>query len=142
MADVVTVERAVEALRAGGRRVTPQRTLILECLLDADDHISAETLYENVRTRHPDISPSTVYRTLELLRDAGLITQTDLGAGSWQFHPVHKADHHHLICQGCGAVTEASPEIFEGAQAHLLETYGFDALITHHAIYGRCKECR
>lgn len=142
MAEPVTMERAVGALQAYGYRITPQRTMILESLLGAPDHITAEGLYEEVKRLYPHISFSTVYRTLELLRDSGLITQTDLGGGRWQYHPTDKADHHHLICHGCGSVGTVPQDIFDDVHAHLRETYGFDALMTHYAIYGRCETCR
>ncbi|MDP9380724.1 MAG: transcriptional repressor [Chloroflexota bacterium] len=142
MAEAVTMEKAVGALQKHGYRITPQRTMILESLLGASDHVTAEGLYEDVRKSYPHISFSTVYRTLELLRDSGLITQTDLGGGRWQYHPADKADHHHLICQRCGAVSTVPQEIFHDVHTHLQKKYGFDALMTHYAVYGRCAKCR
>ena len=125
-----------------GYRLTPQRIMILEAVLEAEDHITAEEVYEQVRARYPHISFSTVYRTMELLRDSGFITQTDLGGGRVQYHSVDKATHHHLICQSCGHVAEVGEDIFEGLQEDLRERYGFDATLTHFAIFGRCRECR
>ncbi len=142
MAGEITTKTAAEALQAYGYRVTPQRMMIVEQLLQAPDHVTAEGLYEEVKRRYPHISFSTVYRTLELLRDSGLITQTDLGGGRWQYHSADRAGHHHLVCQGCGAVSEVPNGLFSEVHKHLQEAYGFDALMTHYAIYGRCPDCR
>lgn len=142
MAKVMNVKNAADALQAQGFRVTPQRTMILECLLSADDHVTAENLFERVKERYPHLSFSTVYRTLELLRDSGLVTQTDLGGGNWRYHPVHKANHHHLICLGCGQMSQVPPELFSEVHAHLLGSYNFDAVMDHYAIYGWCEKCR
>lgn len=142
MAQTITVKLAADALQKYGYRMTPQRMMILDALLEGRDHITAEGLHERVRARYPHISFSTVYRTLELLRDSGIITQTDLGGGRWQYHPVDRADHHHLICQGCGSVAEAPAEIFDDVHSRILADHGFDANMTHYAIFGRCANCR
>ena len=142
MPESVTAERAARSLQELGYRLTPQRIMILEAVLESEDHVTAEELYEHVRAQYPHISFSTVYRTMELLRDCGFVTQTDLGGGRVQYHPVDKATHHHLICQGCGCVAEVSEDIFEGLQKELSERYGFDATLTHFAIFGRCHDCR
>jgi Fur family ferric uptake transcriptional regulator len=137
-----TMQRAAEALQKHGYRITPQRTMILEAVFETDAHITADGLFEQVKKRYPHISFSTVYRTLELLRDSGIVTQTDLGGGRWQYHPVDKAHHHHLICQGCGTVVTAPEALLSSVQRELSEEYGFDAIMTHYAIFGRCRNCR
>lgn len=136
------IEEASESLQRLGYRLTPQRMMILEAMLSSEDHVTAEDLYDQVRRRYPHISFSTVYRTLELLRDSGFITQTDLGGGRWQYHPVGKAAHHHLVCQGCGSVTEVDQAVLAGLQQDLSDHYGFDAILNHFAIFGRCRSCR
>ena len=142
MAEPVTAERAAKSLQDLGYRLTPQRIMILEAVLESDDHVTAEDLYEQVKARYPHISFSTVYRTMELLRDSGFVTQTDLGGGRWQYHPVDKATHHHLICQGCGTVAEVEQNVFDSLQKELKERYSFDATLTHFAIFGRCSGCK
>lgn len=137
-----TADRAARSLQEMGYRLTPQRIMILEAVLESEDHVTAEQLYEEVRTRYPHISFSTVYRTMELLRDAGFVTQTDLGGGRVQYHPVDKASHHHLICQSCGSVAEVGEDIFTSLQKELRDRHGFDATLTHFAIFGRCRQCR
>ena len=74
------------ALRELGYRLTPQRMLILAALRDSDDHISAEEIHARVRAKYPHVNISTVYRTLELLKSLGLVTETDLGEGRVRYH--------------------------------------------------------
>lgn len=142
MAESVTADRAARSLQELGYRLTPQRIMILEAVLDSDDHVTAEELYEQVKAHYPHISFSTVYRTMELLRDSGFVTQTDLGGGRVQYHPVDKATHHHLICQNCGCVAEVGEDIFASLHRELVQRYSFDATLTHFAIFGRCGKCR
>jgi Fur family ferric uptake transcriptional regulator len=142
MAEGTAAERAARSLHDLGYRLTPQRILILEAVLESEDHVTAEDLFELVKRRYPHISLSTVYRTMELLRDAGFVTQTDLGGGHWQYHPLEKATHHHLICQSCGTVAEVEQNVFDSLQTELSSRYKFDATLTHFAIFGRCHECR
>jgi Fur family ferric uptake transcriptional regulator len=142
MAEAVTADRAARSLQELGYRLTPQRIMILEAVLESEDHVTAEDLYERVRAHYPHISFSTVYRTMELLRDNGFVTQTDLGGGRWQYHPVDKATHHHLICQTCGHVAEVEEAVFASLREELRRIHGFDATLTHFAIFGRCSRCR
>ncbi|MDQ3856065.1 MAG: transcriptional repressor [Chloroflexota bacterium] len=136
------VAKATQRLQALGYRLTPQRMMILEEVMGSEEHVTAEDLYEQVKRRYPHISFSTVYRTLEVLRDSGFITQTDLGGGRWQYHPVEKATHHHLVCQGCGSIAKVDQAVLAGLQRELDEEYGFDAILNHFAIFGRCRNCR
>ena len=142
MATQPSVAAATKRLQDLGYRLTPQRMMILEEVMDSEEHVTAEDLYEQVRKRYSHISFFTVYRTLEVLRDSGFITQTDLGGGRWQYHPVDKATHHHLVCQGCGSVAEVDQSVLSDLQRELDEQYGFDAILTHFAIFGRCRNCR
>lgn len=141
MSGEITVETASKALQSAGYRMTPQRMMILDMLIQAEDHVSAEGLHERIRKIYPQLSFSTVYRTLETLRDMGLVTQTDLGVGRWQYHTVDKANHHHIICQQCGKVTTVTEDVFAGARDYLKQKYGFNANMYHYAIYGSCPEC-
>lgn len=140
--ETMTAEKAARSLQEMGYRLTPQRIMILEAVLESEDHVTAEVLYEQVKEQYPHISFSTVYRTMELLRDSGFVTQTDLGGGRVQYHPVGKATHHHLICQNCGHIDQVDDEIFAPLKKELHERNGFDAILTHFAIFGRCRNCR
>ena len=141
----MSVERRrslTEALRERGYRLTPQRLMVLEAIEASDDHISAEDIHGKARARYPYINISTVYRTLELLKDEGLVAETDLGGGRFLYHPAGKAHHHHLVCRRCGRVMDIEASAFEGLRDELEQRYGFDAVFEHIAIFGLCRDCR
>ena len=82
-----------------GYRLTPQRMMVVEAIEDSRDHISADEIYAKAVTKYPYLNISTVYRTLELLKEKGLVAETDLGGGRYLYHPSEKAQHHHLVCR-------------------------------------------
>ncbi|HRA31291.1 MAG TPA: Fur family transcriptional regulator [Thermomicrobiales bacterium] len=128
-------------LREQGQRLTPQRLLILDLLHARGDHMTADDLFEAARLRWPDLNLSTVYRSLELFRDQGLIAETDLGDGRRQFALLAADRHHHLICLACHRVEEIGDSYFDELRAVLRAKHGFEARIDHQAIYGLCREC-
>ncbi|KPJ52460.1 MAG: Fur family transcriptional regulator [Dehalococcoidia bacterium DG_18] len=131
-----------EAFRELGYRLTPQRQLILTALQQSDDHISAEDIHARVCIKYPQVNISTVYRTLELLKGLGLVTETDLGSGRFRYHPAEKGHHHHLICEQCGATIDVDESLFLPIKHTVFREYGFRANISHFAIFGRCARCR
>ena len=134
-------KRASAALRAAGQRPTPQRLLILEVIGDADGHVTADEIYQRVQEVYPCINVSTVYRTLESLKDLGIVTETNLGEGRREFELRERGQHHHLVCKGCGAVEEIDDAAFAPVRAYALERYGFRAEMEHYAIFGLCRAC-
>jgi Fur family transcriptional regulator, ferric uptake regulator len=130
-----------ERLRAGGQRLTPQRLLILELLYVHGDHVTADELFEQARARYPYLNISTVYRTLELLRDVGIVSETDLGDGRRHFALLSDDRHHHLICLSCGYVQEVEDGLFDPLRRELRAGYGFEPRIDHLAIFGVCSGC-
>lgn len=128
-------------LRASGQRLTPQRLLILELLYAHGDHATADEIFAAAQERYPYLNISTVYRTLELLRDIGIISETDLGDGRRQFALLSGDRHHHLICLHCGYVQEIDDLPFNELRAGLREAHGFKARIDHLAIFGTCQVC-
>lgn len=137
------VERtSAEILREQGFRLTPQRLMILNAIMESDTHISAEEIYSKVSAQYPNVNISTVYRTLSLLKEQGLVTETDLGEGRVRYHAADKGHHHHLVCQGCGTISDLDETLLEPLERSLLSQYGFEADIRHLAIFGRCARCR
>lgn len=125
-----------------GYRLTPQRMMILSAIENSDDHISAEEIYAQVLAKYPHVNISTVYRTLELLKQLGLVTETDLGGGRVRYHPADKGHHHHLVCQKCGAIIDIDESTLARLQDVLLARYNFSASLRHVAIFGLCANCR
>lgn len=128
-------------LRAGGQRLTPQRMIILELLYTHGDHVTADALLAAAKQRYPFLNVSTVYRTLEVLRDAGLVSETDLGDGRRHFSLLTDERHHHLICLRCGYVQEVDDVMFDPLRAELRERHGFTPRIDHMALFGLCQAC-
>ena len=121
--------------------MTPQRMMIVAAIENSDGHISAEEIYAQVIAKYPQVNISTVYRTLELLKQLGLVTDTDFGEGRVRYHPVGKGHHHHLVCQDCGAITDLDEIVLSPLKLILLRQYGFSADLRHLAIFGRCAKC-
>ncbi len=124
-----------------GYRLTPQRMMILSAIENSDDHISAEEIYAQVVAKYPHVNISTVYRTLELLKQLGLVTETDLGGGRVRYHPADKGHHHHLVCTECGAIIDLDESLLASLESTLLREYKFSADLRHLAIFGRCANC-
>jgi Fur family ferric uptake transcriptional regulator len=130
-----------EQLRARGYRVTPQRQLVLEAVSRLD-HATPEEIGAQVQQTARGVNISTIYRTLELLEQIGMVTHTHLGHGAPIYHLATHADHVHLVCRDCGRVTEISPEAIRPLITALETQHGFETDVGHLTVFGRCKECR
>jgi len=124
-----------------GYRLTPQRMMVLSAIENSDNHISVEEIYAQIVVKYPNVNISTVYRTLELLKRLGLVTETDLGNGHVRYHPVEKGHHHHLVCEKCGTIIDIDESTLARLQNVLLHRYNFSARLSHLAIFGRCVNC-
>ena len=125
-----------------GYRLTPQRMMVLSAIESSDRHISAEEIFTQVVAKYAHVNISTVYRTLELLKRLGLVTETDLGGGRFRYHSAEKGHHHHLICQECGAIIDLEESALTPLKEALLREYKFVADLRHLGIFGRCVKCR
>jgi Fe2+ or Zn2+ uptake regulation protein len=136
------VEGALGRLRADGGRVTPARRAVVAALYEGDDHhVTAEDVARSVTARHPEVHLSTVYRALEALERADVVSRLDLGAGGAVFHLVDH-EHHHLVCQACGAVTEVPDADLAALRRRLRERHGVDLASTGQTLTGTCRACR
>lgn len=133
----------VDALRAHGLRLTPQRSKILQALHEAGEHLDADGLWQSVRRLDPGINLATVYRTLNALSKIGLIQQSFLGEGQKRgyYELIDKPVHYHFACQRCGKVLELESEPLVQAQGELEHRYGVRILNTHVKFEGLCPQC-
>ena len=115
--------------------------MVVEALHGGVNHISAEEIYEQVRAKYPYANISTVYRTLDLLKELSLVTETEFGDGKVRYHPADEGHHHHLICQQCGAVIDLPEAVLSMLQKKLLHAYCFQADLRHLAVFGLCGRC-
>lgn len=131
----------ISALREVGCRLTPQRLMILSIISESTGHVTAEAIHERVKEQYPYVDISTVYRTLHLLKDLKLVTETDLGAGVAHYELAERGAHHHLVCRHCGAAEALDDAFLEPLAASLRSKYGFAADFEHLAIFGLCRDC-
>jgi Fur family ferric uptake transcriptional regulator len=144
---VVGMGRSVETglqwqaeLRARGYRLTPQRQLVLEAV-GSLGHATPEEIVTAVRKTASGVNISTVYRTLELLEELGLVRHTHLGHGAPTYSVAGDDDHVHLVCRDCDVVEEAPAELVAGVVSRLAAEKGFSVDVSHFALFGRCRAC-
>jgi len=131
----------VNKLSELGYRLTPQRMMVLSAIENSENHISAEEIYAQIMAKYPQVNISTIYRTLELLKRLGLVTETDLGGGRVRYHSAEKGHHHHLVCEKCGTIIDIDESTLARLQDVLFHRYNFSARLSHLAIFGRCADC-
>lgn len=127
-------------LRGSGYRLTPQRQLVLEAV-DRLEHATPDDILTQVRKTASSVNISTVYRTLELLEELGLVSHAHLGHGAPTYHLADRHQHLHLVCRDCGSVIEADVSVAAPLVDRLRSGFGFDTDMKHFAIFGRCREC-
>ena len=133
-------ERMLAALRDAGGRVTSQRRVVVEELVRLGGHCTAEQLLQASTQRMDSIEPSTVYRILEALEGAGAVYHVHFGHGAGVWH-LTGTDHHHAVCDRCGAVVEVPREMLEPLRLGLQAQQGFELDTRHFALAGRCRVC-
>lgn len=136
-------EEFLAKLRERGFRLTPQRETVLAVLHDLDEHATAEEIHTRAQQTNPSVDLATVYRTLELLQEFGLLVMTDLGDGlnRYELTSVH-GTHHHLRCRRCGTLTRVETEQIQPSLEALQAQLGFRADAEHLIITGLCRDCQ
>jgi len=141
---VAREERAVleEYLRDRGLKMTGSRETVLEAFLRIERHVTAEELLEAARRADPSIGQATVFRTINLLADAGLAREACSGDGTRRFEHAYRHEHHdHLVCVACGAVVEFSDAAIERAQEAVYRAHGFEPVGHRMELKGLCRSC-
>jgi Fur family ferric uptake transcriptional regulator len=131
-----------QELRSRGYRLTPQRQFVLEAVRRLG-HATPDEVGSAVREVATGVNVSTIYRTLELLEELGLVTHTHLGHGAPTYHAADPAGerHVHLVCRRCDAVTEVPSAFFDESVGLLADRFGFHTDVGHLAIFGVCAAC-
>lgn len=127
-------------LREQGFRITPQRQLVLEAV-ETLRHGTPEEILVEVQRTATGVNLSTVYRTLEVLEEVGLVTHAHIGHGAPTYHAVDDHVHIHLVCDRCGAVMSVSAEVADDFVDRLRTDHEFVTDISHMAIHGWCTAC-
>ena len=132
----------IDSLRARGYRITPQREIIIEAIAHAPSHLSVDEIFAVVQEHSKAINLATVYRTLDMLIEEGLVGRNDLGSGHIVYATNQHGPHLHLVCRQCGDIIEADYQLIDPLNAQLFEQNGFQADLTHLSIFGLCTRCQ
>ena len=138
-----SIEPFVDTLHDHGLRMTPQRELILQILRETAEHLDAEGIWHSARQQDQGINLATIYRTLNVLSQIGLIKQSFLGEGQKRgyYELVDKPVHYHFACLSCGKVLELLSPSMAQAQQEMERHYGVRIINAHVKFEGLCPEC-
>ncbi len=130
-----------DRLHARGLRWTPQRRILIDVLARTDGHVTGAELVERCREVDPGTIPSTVYRTLDVLEELGLLSHSHAADGREEFHVLPTAAHGHLHCIGCGTTWEIGADEADALVETLARRRAFAVDLSHLSIAGRCAGC-
>ncbi len=136
-------ETITDSLRGRGLRLTFQREAVCETIFNCVGHICAEHILSAVSANHPRLrmNKTTVYRTLDLLLDLGLVTEHKCGEGRAQYELASRGRHSHLICRECGALMDIDPDVANSFRDQLCLRYGVQVDLEGYPVVGLCPEC-
>lgn len=126
----------VSRLRSSGKRITPERAVLLR-IIEQHAHLDAEEIYHIAQKDRPQIGLATVYRTLTLLKELGIVCATDLGENH-EHYEIRSKDHVHLVCSTCGRVMDipVPSALYKAARKKQ-----FTVQRTHFEMFGTCRSC-
>jgi len=124
-----------------GHSMTAQRRLLLELLRDAEGHIDAKELYRRASARDQSIGPATVYRSLNLFKELGLVDEMRLGKVRCYYEIKQSPEHQHLVCQGCGKIIEFQNPHFQKLIEAVRREHRFNITRAELYLEGYCPDC-
>ena len=124
-----------------GRPVTAQRQLLLRLIKKTGGHISAKELYRRASRKNESISLATVYRTLQLFKELGLVEERRLGQVYCHYEVKGSTDHQHLVCRSCGKVIEFESPLISKLVEELRHEHGFSLTKIELYMEGYCRRC-
>ena len=133
---------ARRALRVPGLRVTNQRALILEVIRHGQGHLDADEVYRRAQKKQPRLSLSTVYRTLQKLKELGLVEELHFDEAHHHYEIKRPTEHHHLVCLGCGRVVEFECPLSQKMKEDVSREKDFQVTSVEVQITGYCPTCR
>ena len=129
-----------KALNVTGMRATSQRALILEII--RHEHLDADEIYRQARIRQPRLSLSTVYRTLRMFKELGLVEELHFDEAHHHYEVKPSSEHHHLVCLGCGEVVEFKCPLSPKMERDIAREKGFEVTGVEIRMTGYCSKCR
>ncbi|MGN0940389.1 MAG: Fur family transcriptional regulator [Selenomonadaceae bacterium] len=147
MAGQITMDVLRQRLAAHQYKLTTQRKTVLQVFIDSPgEHLSAEDVYGILRGKDKDIGLATVYRSMELLAEMGILHKMEFGDGCSRYEigsmSPDEHQHHHLICVQCGKVLEFPDDMLDELEKDVTEKTGFKVVDHQVKFFGYCKECR
>ena len=145
MAVLAASTGVTDSLKQQGVRVTRQRQILLELIDRSGQHLDAETLFRLAKAKDPKLNRVTVYRTLKMLKESGLVDELDLmhhGGDQHYYETRLKQEHAHVICLRCGKVEEFFGEPLQKIRRQVEQTLGFQILLARTEIGGYCAHCQ
>ncbi|MDI3537254.1 MAG: Fur family transcriptional regulator [Eubacteriaceae bacterium] len=138
-------QQIVEILRKSGYKLTPQRRMTIDALLaKGNEHFSVDELYRQVKEESPEVGMSTIYRTVQILEEMGIITRRNFDDGFARFELCERNEkhwHHHLICLKCNKVIEMQDDYLEALEKEIEEKKNFIIMNHELKVYGYCSDC-
>jgi Fur family ferric uptake transcriptional regulator len=138
----IRAEPSQKTLSKAGTRVTGQRALILDIIRSGKGHLDADEIYRQAREKIPHLSLSTVYRTLQKFKRIGLVDELHLDENMHRYEVRKTADHHHLVCLGCGKVIEFNYPLAARLKADVPQARDFEIVDDELRVKGYCPQCR
>ncbi|MGB9779481.1 MAG: Fur family transcriptional regulator [Caldanaerobacter sp.] len=138
-------DKLKEKLKEKGFKLTTQRRVILDVIMEnKNKHLSSEEIYDLVKQKYPEIGLATVYRTLQLFEELGLVYKLnfDDGRNRYELYQDDSHQHHHLICLKCGNVIEMEGDLLEDLEKLIEKTKDFKIVDHNVKFYGYCSKCR
>ena len=141
----MAVQETRDSLKARGLRLTRQRQILLDLIDKSGQHLDAERLYQMAKERDPKLNRVTVYRTLKMLKEGGMVDELDLMhiGGDQHFYETRmKQEHAHIICLRCGKVEEFFGEPLQKLRRQVEQHFGFQVLLARTEVGGYCPHCQ
>lgn len=139
MSDQISFQSAIKSRNL---RMTDQRRLVLRVLEESDEHLDAEAIYDLVRKQNPRISLATVYRTLALFKELGLISEHKLGEDHSHFETAQNEPHYHFTCLACRKIIEFSAPEIDDILLPRIKKQGLEINEVHLILSGYCADCQ
>ena len=139
------LENLKEKLKEKWCKLTPQRRSVLDIIIENEGkHLSAEEIYDLVKIKCPEIGLATVYRTMQMFDEVGLVYKHNFDDGRSRYELNHNEDHqhHHLVCINCSKLIEVEEDLLDQLEIEIEKKYNF--IITNHNLkfFGYCNDCR
>ena len=129
-------------LNSAGKRFTHQRALIMDIIRQGEGHLDADEIFRRAREKEPRLSLSTVYRTLQMMKELELVDELHFGESHHHYEVKPTKEHYHLVCLGCGRVIEFSYPLSRYLKKEVPELKDFDIDETEIRVAGYCNLCR